>query len=147
MTFEFNQIKIPASPGNGNLYRRTGFTLTEVVVSAVVFLAFCIPIIGLLSSTKYNQKRTSKRLCAMLITQSVIDEIRHNAEVYGSTNSRLITNFPNDFTISKTFTNFPEAEELLLLTVKVKWSEFNQKKETEMSTLISAKSNFYVFKK
>ena len=133
-------------PKLSHIKGKSGFTLTEVVVSSVVFIAFCIPIIGLLSTTKYTQKRTAKRLEAMLIGQGVLDEIRHNTEVYGSAQSRWLSTIPREYAVNKTFTSFPESEDLLLLTVKVRWSEFNKKQETEMSTLISLKSNFYAFK-
>jgi|GEM_PF-1229708 len=125
----------------------SGFTLTEVVVSAVVFLIFCIPIIGLLSTTKYTQKRISKRLGAILLAQGILDEVRHNSEIYGTTSPRQLFKKPEGYQLQKTFHSFEEADGVLLFRVKVKWSEFKKTKEIEMNTLVSTRRDFYEFKK
>jgi hypothetical protein len=126
---------------------RKAMTLTEVVVASVVFLAFCIPILGLLSTARFGTKRQTHKLQAVLIAQSMLNEARHNSQVRGYSGTRFKYPVPKGFTVKKTYSSFPGQEEgLTFYTVEVEWLEFKKKRELVVTTLISQKDAFYEFK-
>ncbi len=126
---------------------RKAMTLTEVMVAFVVFLAFCIPILGLLSTSRYGSKRQSHKLQAAFLAQSLLNEARHNAQIRGYAGARFRYPVPKGFTVKKTYSSFPGKEKgLTFFTVKIEWMEFKKKRELEMQTLISQEDAFYGFK-
>lgn len=82
-----------------------------------------------------------------MLAQGILDEIRHNSQVYGSTMPRLASKQPQGFKIQKTFRSFEEAENILVFTVKVTWKEFKKERELQLSTLVSSKPDFHVFRR
>ena len=55
---------------------KTGFTLTEVLVASALLVAAIVPILKAMTSMHFNTAVTERRICALNIAQSKLEEIR-----------------------------------------------------------------------
>ena len=130
------------------LNRIRGLSIIEVIVAAVLFLAFSIPLMSLLSTSKFTNKRQENRVQALMLAQGIIEEINHNSEQYNNIRRRHRHLEINGFKANIRYEPFdPNIKELLLITVSVNWKHFNKQQNLEIISLISLKKSFYKFPK
>ena len=131
-----------------SLNRLKGLSILEVVVAAVLFLAFSIPLMSLLGTSKFTNKRQENRIQALMLAQGIIEEINHNSEKFNSIYRRFSHLEINGFTSNigyKPFSN--NSDGLVVVSVSIEWLSLKKKKKIEVSSLVSIKPSFYEFPK
>ena len=125
-----------------------GLTMVEVVVAGVLFLAFTIPLMTLLNTSKFNNKRQESRIQAFLLAQNVIEEFQHNNEVYNLNYRKFPYQKISGYSVNTVFKSFNSEYSkagLLLLEVTVRWKSLKKNQELKLTSLISTNSSFYKF--
>tara|TARA_B100000674_G_scaffold492687_1_gene513275 strand:- start:853 stop:1266 length:414 start_codon:yes stop_codon:yes gene_type:complete len=131
-----------------SLNRLKGLSILEVVVAAVLFLAFSIPLMSLLGTSKFTNKRQENRIQALMLAQGILEEINHNSEKFNSIYRRFSRLEISGFTSNigyKPYSN--NSDGLILVTVGIEWLNLNKKKKLEVRSLVSIKPPFYEFPK
>ena len=125
-----------------------GLSILEVIVAAVLFLAFSIPLMSLLSTSKFTNKRQEYRVQALMLAQGIIEEINHNSEKFNSITLRHSRLETEGFRSNIRYRAFsPNINGLLLVTVSVQWKNLKKQQTLEINSLISTKESFYKFPK
>ena len=128
--------------------RLRGLSILEVIVAAVLFLAFSIPLMSLLSTSKFTNKRQEHRIQAFMLAQGIIEEINHNSDKFNSILLRYTRLETDGFSSNIRYKSFsPKIDGLLVVTVCVKWMNHKKQQKLELSSLVSTKESFYQFPK
>ena len=130
------------------LNRLRGLSILEVIVAAVLFLAFSIPLMSLLSTSKFTNKRQENRIQAFMLAQGIIEEISHNSDKFNSIMLRHTRLETDGFSSNIRYKSFSsKIDSLLLVTVSVQWKNHKKQQKLELSSLVSTKESFYQFPK
>ena len=125
-----------------------GLTIVEVVVAGVLFLAFTIPLMTLLNTSKFNNKLQESKIQAFLLAQNVIEEFQHNSEVYNYNHRKFPYQELPGYSVKTVFKSFDTKHNrtgLLLLEVTVKWKALKKSQQLKLTSLISTTPSFYKF--
>lgn len=125
-----------------------GITMIEVVIAGVLFLAFTIPLMTLLNTSKFTNKRQESRTQAFLLAQSLMEEFQHNTEQFNTAMRRYpylqLPGYQVKY-ILKPFADQVTSDGLMILEINVAWKALNKSHQLTLSSLISTAPAFYKF--